>query len=300
MTIANTAISRSELMSLSQLFRTDVVGDIMLLELRDAVSGLADHSILTELEEIRQERRDIGVTKLVIDLAQAPFFGSSLLELIRVLWNDLMAKGGRLVLCNPSPVGREVLEVAKFDQIWPLVETRAEAFALLGPARNVGSWPHALQELMAKYDNGPGQLRDALADLPPIELRTPAPPGQWSALQIVCHIADFEILAADRMKRIVAENHPTLLNGDPDLFAAKLAYPQRDPAEEVELISALRRSVSRILKTLSAEDFERTGQHSTDGSITLARLLERTAGHLPHHVHFLVQKRSRLLNRPAK
>ena len=43
-------------------------------------------------------------------------------------------------------------------------------------------------------------------------------------LEVVCHISDFELVYADRMKRVVAEDRPTMFGGDPDLFASKLAY----------------------------------------------------------------------------
>jgi anti-anti-sigma factor len=275
-------------------FRTNAIGDVMLLELCGEISSLADHTVLNELDEIRQERREVGFTKLIVDLAQAPFFGSSLLELIRVLWKDISGESGKLVLCNPSAVGREVLQVAKFDQLWPLVETRAQAISLLDSARDVEKWPPKLQEFIAQYDAGPTVLRESLEGLSAIQLRTPAPPGAWSALQVVCHIADFELVYADRMKRVVAENRPALMSGDPDVFAEKLAYAQRDVEDELDVIISIRREVSRFLKTLSAADFERTGVHSTDGPLTLAQLLERIASHIPHHVKFIEGKRTAL------
>jgi len=113
-------------------------------------------------------------------------------------------------------------------------------------------------------------------------------------LQVVCHIADFELVYADRMKRVVAEDQPTLFGGDPDVFAAKLAYAQRDLEEELDVIMSVRREVSRFLKSLAPADFERTGTHSEDGPLTLTRLLERIAGHIPHHVKFIEGKRSAL------
>jgi anti-anti-sigma factor len=286
-------------MSSRQFFRTDAIGDVMLLELRGAISSLADHTILNELDQIRQQRSEIGFKKLVVDLAQAPFFGSSLLELIRVLWNDVAAQGGKLVLCNPSAVGREVLEVSKFDKLWPLVDTRDEAIALLDSAYNVATWPQPLRDLIAKYENGPRQLRDALDGLSAMQLRTPAPPGAWSALQIVCHIADFDLVYADRMKRVIAEDNPTMFGGDPDVFAAKLAYGHRDLEEELDVVIAVRREMSRFLKTLCPTDFERTGQHTEDGPLSLTRLLERIAGHIPHHVKFIEGKKGALFKRES-
>lgn len=282
-------------MTLGKFFRADAVDDILVLELQDAVSSLADHSMMNELEEIREQRRNVGLTKVVIDLAQAPFFGSSLLEFIRVLWNDLQALDGNLVLCNPSLVGREVLEVANFDKVWPLLETREQALCHLGTAENVANWPAAIQEAFYRYEHGPTVLRDALEGLSPIQLRTPAPPGLWSAQQIVCHLADFEIVYADRMKRIVAEDKPVLLSGDPDLFAEKLAYHQREVQDELDVITAVRRQVTRFLKSLKAADFERAGIHSTDGPLTLADMLTRIAGHVPHHAKFIEAKKSALL-----
>ena len=282
-------------MSHHQFFKTDAVGDVMLLELVEGISSLADHAILNELEDIRQQRKAIGFKKLVVDLARAPFFGSSLLELIRVLWNDISADGGQIALCNPSTVGREVLEVAKFDQLWPILPSREKAMALLGSAQNVAKWPTPLQILIEKYDGGSAQLRASIEGFSSLQLRTPAPPGNWSVLQNVCHIADFELVYADRMKRVVAEDQPTLFGGDPDLFAAKLAYQQRDLEEELDVIASVRREVSRFLRTLVSSEFDRTGQHSEDGPLTLMRLLERIAGHIPHHVKFIEGKRANLM-----
>lgn len=287
-------------MSLHHFLSSEAIGDVLMLELQDTISNMPDHTILNELETIRQQRRDIHCTKLVFDLAKAQFFGSTLLELIRVIWNDLSAMNGQLVLCNPSAFGREVLEIAKFHQIWPLVDSREAALELLGSGKNIAMWPSALQELLASYSRGPQQLRESLQGLSTIEMRTPAPPGVWSMHQIVCHIADFETVYADRMKRVIAEDQPTLFGGDPDVFAAKLAYAQRDLEEELDVITSVRRQVARFLGTLTAADFERTGVHSVDGPLTLQRLLERIAGHIPHHVNLIDGKRETLATRSSK
>lgn len=39
-------------------------------------------------------------------------------------------------------------------------------------------------------------------------------PGKWSTRQVVCHIADFEPVYADRMKRVIAISEPTFCGGD--------------------------------------------------------------------------------------
>ncbi|MBC8113911.1 MAG: STAS domain-containing protein [Candidatus Saccharimonas sp.] len=114
-----------------QLFKTYTVGPVFVVELLGVVSSLADSSVLQELEEVRSDLRTGGQKALVVDLAKAAYFGSSLLEAIRLLWNDLSACGGRVALCNASEVGREVLEIAKFDHVWPLVNSRDEAIKIV-------------------------------------------------------------------------------------------------------------------------------------------------------------------------
>ena len=278
-------------MSNQHYLRVELIDDVLLVLLQDRLGNMSDLNISQEFDEVRTLRRTIGLTKAVIDFGQVQLFGSTLLELIRVLWTDLTAAGGHLLLCNVSAFGREVLEISKFDQIWTVVETRTQALASMSTTQFPENWPDHLRSLLAAFDAGPRLLQDALNDFSPIQLRTPSPPGAWSVLQIVCHIADFELIYADRMKRVIAEEQPTLFGGDPDLFAAKLAYPQRNLTEELDVISSVRRQISRFLKTLQPGAFERTGLHSVDGPLTLTRLLERIAGHIPHHVQFINGKR---------
>ena len=96
---------------------------------------------------------------------------------------------------------------------------------------------------------------------------------------------------ADRMKRVIVENQPTFSGGDPDVFAVGLAYDQRDVEEELQLIEVVRRQMARILRTLSPDDFQRMGNHSEDGPLSLETLVRRISGHIPHHVQFIDEKR---------
>jgi len=70
-----------------------------------------------------------------------------------------------------------------------------------------------------------------------------------------------------------------------------LAYHDRIAEEELLLIETIRKHVARILRTLKPEDFQRCGIHSEYGPIILATMIERIAGHFPHHVRFIEEKR---------
>ena len=151
-----------------------------------------------------------------------------------------------------------------------------------------------IASLLQQYREGAAQLREAVQGLTHGELVARPVPGKWSILEVVCHISDFEPVYADRMKRILAEDQPPLRGGDPDQFAARLAYHQRDLEEELELIDVVRKSTARILALCSPEDFERLGVHSSDGPLPLSTYLKRIAGHIPHHLPFILEKRKAL------
>ncbi len=145
--------------------------------------------------------------------------------------------------------------------------------------------------LIEQYLAGPGLLRLAISGMTGEQLVARPIPGKWSTQEVVCHLADYEPIYADRMKRVIALKEPELLKGDPGLFAARLAYDRRDVEEELALIEITRKQMARILRALKPDDFQRTGGHSRDGALTLEVLLQRITGHIPHHVRFIEEKR---------
>ena len=145
--------------------------------------------------------------------------------------------------------------------------------------------------LIEQYLAGPGLLGRAVAGMTKEQLLARPVLGKWSTQEVVCHLADYEPIYADRMKRVIALNEPELLKGDPGLFAERLAYDQRDVQEELVLIEIVRKQMARILRALKPEDFQRQGGHSRDGALTLEVLLQRITVHIPHHVRFIEEKR---------
>ena len=97
--------------------------------------------------------------------------------------------------------------------------------------------------LIDSYLDGPQLLRNAVAGMSQEQLVARPIPGKWSTLEVVCHLADFEIVCGDRIKRVIAENEPTFSGGDPDLFAARLAYHDRNAEEELLLIETIRKQL---------------------------------------------------------
>ncbi len=152
----------------------------------------------------------------------------------------------------------------------------------------------SIPDLITEYLRGPQLLREAVAGMTKDDVLARPIAGKWSTLELVAHLADFEPVYADRMKRTLAEDEPTLFGGDPDKFAARLAYHDRDLESELKLIEVVRQQMATILRTVPVADFQRVGRHSEAGPLSLRTFLERITGHIPHHLPFIAEKRQAL------
>jgi len=152
----------------------------------------------------------------------------------------------------------------------------------------------SLSHLVDAYLAGGQTLKQAVRGMSREQLLARPVPGKWSTLEVVCHLADFEPILADRMKRVLAEDRPPLIGADENRFAQTLAYHDRDLEEELTLVEQTRRQMARILRTKGDEVLTRVGVHNQAGPRTLEQLLGGTTNHIPHHVQFILEKRKAL------
>ncbi len=105
------------------------------------------------------------------------------------------------------------------------------------------------------------------------QLKARPVPGKMSTLEVICHLADFESVFADRIKRILAEDCPPIIPAEEDCFLARLNYQGRNAQEEIALMELTRKQLFRILQPISVSDWERIGNHTQVGeSLTAADL----------------------------
>ena len=151
-------------------------------------------------------------------------------------------------------------------------------------------------ELADQYLAGAAQLRAAVAGLTREQLVARPIAGKWSVLEVVCHIADFEPILAERMKRIItmSADVPLLLAADENLFVKELRYHERDAEEELAVVDATRRQMARIIRGLKPEQLQLTGNHNKKGLQTLEKVIATATGHIPHHLPFVAEKRKAL------
>jgi uncharacterized damage-inducible protein DinB len=148
--------------------------------------------------------------------------------------------------------------------------------------------------LIEQYAAGANLPAQALRGLSPEDLLATPVPGTWSIQQIVLHLMDSDLIAADRMKRIIAEDNPTIIGFDQAAFAAKLHYDKLDAAVAADIFRQNRLLMAVILRNLPDSAFARFGNHNERGPLTLAQMVAMYVGHLSHHMGFLNHKRQLL------
>ncbi len=114
-----------------------------------------------------------------------------------------------------------------------------------------------------------------------------APEGEWSARQVIHHLADAEVEAASRLRRLLAEAPGSpLLAFDESAWAdvAALGYRTDPVGPSLDLIEALRARNLDVLERLGDEDLARWAEHSTAGRYTVERWLATYTSHPSAHV----------------
>jgi hypothetical protein len=144
------------------------------------------------------------------------------------------------------------------------------------------------------YLKGAADLRAAVAGMTREQLLARPIAGKMSTLEVICHLADFEPVFVERMKRVIAFDRPLLFVADENVFLKVLHYHDRDAAEELTLIDATRGQMARIIRKLTPEQFQRPGIHTEKGLVTLEAVIRGATNHIPHHLPFIAEKRKAL------
>ncbi len=103
-------------------------------------------------------------------------------------------------------------------------------------------------QLLQRYEQGPQQLRAAIAGLSREDLLAFPIPGKWSTQQVVIHLLDAELAHVDRIKRVLATDNPTLLAWDETSFEKALHYEEWSADDAAQIFDLLRKNLTRVLR----------------------------------------------------
>ena len=147
------------------------------------------------------------------------------------------------------------------------------------------------RELIEHYAAGGEKLSLAIRGLTPDDLLC-APPadanvGKWSIQQVVVHCMDSDLIATDRIKRMIAEDNPQLIGYDENKFVQSLFYDEQPAEQAVQIVDLNRKLFAQVLRKLPASVWSRKGTHNERGPVTAGSYLKNTVDHLDHHLTFI-------------
>ncbi len=111
-------------------------------------------------------------------------------------------------------------------------------------------------------------------------------PGEnrWSILQIACHLADAELLASLRIRRIITEDTAKLWSYQQEVWADRLSYQRRKIGTVITRFALLRRENAELLTGLPDAVWDQTGEHDEYGVLSLRQLIEDYVVHTAKHL----------------
>lgn len=142
--------------------------------------------------------------------------------------------------------------------------------------------PAERQQLIDRYRAGHAAVLDALEGATAAELDARPAPGEWTAREVVHHLADSEVTSYVRLRRLIAEDGPFIQGYDQDEYARRLHY-DRPIETSLEALRAARASTAELLDRLSEDEWRREGKHEESGRYPVEGWLEIYAAHAHDH-----------------
>ncbi len=113
--------------------------------------------------------------------------------------------------------------------------------------------------------------------------REPAP-DEWSAAVVVAHLADTEAVYGLRLRRMLTEDRPVLDAFDEQVWATRFSPLEPAVRETLQRWRSQREATTRILDSLSDDEWQLVGVHSQRGRLTVAAMADYLVAHDRDHL----------------
>jgi uncharacterized damage-inducible protein DinB len=138
------------------------------------------------------------------------------------------------------------------------------------------------QEPLSVLTGTARHIEAILEELGPERANAAPSPGKWSAREIVCHLADCEMVFAFRLRQTLAEDHHVIQPFDQEKWAETYdAYSLRDA---LATFRAVRNWNLALLRFLPYEVHPKSVTHPERGPMTFSTIVETMAGHDLNHL----------------
>ena len=153
--------------------------------------------------------------------------------------------------------------------------------------------------LLDRYRTGTAAVEEALAGITDEELdRSPVDSDEWTAREVTHHLADSESMAYIRLRRLIAEDFPSIAGYDEPEWARRLHY-DRPIVSSVAILAAVRAGSLELLESLTPDEWTRRGIHGESGAYGVEEWLRIYAGHPHEHAEQIRAARTSVAGAPA-
>jgi hypothetical protein len=149
-------------------------------------------------------------------------------------------------------------------------------------------------EKIARFKQSEQWLRDSIDGLSEDDLSARPIAGEWSIREILQHMADGEIIAAGRLRRVLAEPTPELAGYDAAMFGETMNYQAIPVGVALDVFTAVRNHSVAIVENLQPEQWNRSGIHTDFGEQNVERIVEGGGNHVESHVNQIREVRAAL------
>jgi len=146
-------------------------------------------------------------------------------------------------------------------------------------------------KLVEQYRAGEDDFRSAVAGITDAELDARPAPDEWTAREVIHHLADSEMRSAIRLRQLIAEDSPVIQGYDEAHYAKALHY-QRPIGGSLDAAAAARRTSAELLAQLTPEEWNRSGTHEESGAYSVEDWLRIYASHAHDHAEQIRRARS--------
>lgn len=129
----------------------------------------------------------------------------------------------------------------------------------------------------------PDRLSSLVEGVPSAILAWKPTPGRWSITEIAAHLADSEVVAAWRIRSVLAQDGVPLQPFDQDAWVSAFRYELTPVDESVALFGVLRRATLRVLRQVDPGRHQHAGMHAERGPEPIGHLVRLYAGHDLNH-----------------
>ncbi len=130
----------------------------------------------------------------------------------------------------------------------------------------------------------PGRIEPLLADASAEAWRLRPAADAWSALELLAHMADAELLFGIRLRLVLTAEEPPLPTVDDIRMGECSGYREWSPELAFSRFSTRRSETVELLHRCSAADLGRTGVHPRRGAMTVADLVAVMMTHDTDHL----------------